>query len=437
MKKTTMFKLLTVVFFLLNWTLAQAQNSGTGVISGSVMDADLSEALPYVTVKVKVKGSGELFGGQITDKKGRFSVDTIPMGTYVLEFQFIGFETLKKEVTLADKEKVNLGVLYLKEDVTALEGVEVIAERSTIEQKVDRKVINIGKDLATTGTNAADLMANIPSVNVDQNGAISLRGNENVRILVDGKPTNLSADQLLQQIPAASIKSIELITNPSAKFIPDGMSGIINIVLRKNSNLGLNGNISTVATFGEEYRFTGSADVNYKTKKVNLFANYGNTHGLKPLWGDIVRPGDPSRETWAFMDDAVSHLFKIGLDYALTERTTLSAYTIQNKFNNQASRFTAIRFPQAETNNFSQQYLSGVENHTSTYNFDLKHQFTEEGALLELEFDYSEFNEEDLAAFSFEGANVVASNAQEVIDMARQNTTINLDYTNPIGKTKN
>lgn len=440
MKKTTMFKSFTIVCLLLLSTLLYPQdkvdNEGTGVVSGRIMDAGLNEPLPFVTIRVKVKESGDLFGGQITDKKGKFSIGQIPKGTYVFEFQFIGFETLIREVTLAEKEKVDLGSLFLKEDVTALQGVEVTAERSTIEQKVDRKVIHIGKDLATSGGTAAELMTNIPSVNVGSDGAISLRGNENVRILVDGKPTNLSAAQLLQQIPSASIKSIELITNPSAKFIPDGMSGIINIVLHKNSSLGLNGNISTVFTFGKEYRFTGSTDVNYKTKKLNLFVNYGNNHGLNPTWGDITRPGDPSKEIWIFMDDPVSHLFKTGVDYSLTDRTTLSAYTIQNKFDNQASRFTAIQFPEAETNNFSQQYISAVGNRTSTYNFDLKHQFPKEGALLELEFDYSEFSEEDLAAFTFEGANVVASNAQETIDIARQNTTINLDYTSRIGEDK-
>ena len=109
----------------------------------------------------------------------------------------------------------------------------------TVVQKIDRKVINIGKDLTSAGASAAEIMNNIQSVSVDKDGNISLRGNSNVRILIDGRPTNISPSQLLQQIPSTSIKSIELITNPSAKYNPEGMSGIINIVLNKNANLGL------------------------------------------------------------------------------------------------------------------------------------------------------------------------------------------------------
>lgn len=437
MKKDIQFKFLHLIFLLFYFTTYAQNNvndSNRGTISGIIQDQALKEPLPFVTIVVKAKTSGELVGGQITDAKGRFTIKDLPVGTFDVEYQFIGYQMVSQEVALGGRETVNLGNIYLAEDVTLLDGVEVVEERSTIEQKVDRKVINIGKDLSTTGPTAADLMVNIPSVNVDPDGGISLRGNENVRILVDGKPTNLSAAQLLQQIPSASIKSIELITNPSAKFIPDGMSGIINIVLHKNTNLGLNGNVSTGFTIGQEYRFSGSTGLNYKTGKFNLYANYGNNHGLNPTWGVITRPGDPSEEVWEFMNDRTSHLFKAGMDYSLSSRTVLSTYTIQNIFDNQADRFTSITFPNEETNNISQRYTSDVGNHTSTYNFDVKHQLANEGAQLEFEVDYSQFSGEDLSLFEFEGNNMPTSTADEVINIDRQNTTMNLDYIHPIGQ---
>ena len=131
-----------------------------------------------------------------------------------------------------------------EEEAIGLGEVTVVAEVSTIQQKTDRKVITIGKDLTTTGATASEIMNRLPSVSVDsQSGNISLRGNENVRVLVDGKPTNVPAAQLLKQIPSTSIKSVELITNPSAKYNPEGMSGIINIILHKNTKLGFNGSI--------------------------------------------------------------------------------------------------------------------------------------------------------------------------------------------------
>lgn len=435
--KQILTHILVPLIFTLYYSPSYAQKEvdppGSGVVTGTVIDERLDEPIPYVTVAIKSLESGEIVNGQITDEKGRFTVKNIAHGDFKIEFQYIGYQTLSQTITIADgSERVNLSDIYLSEDVTLLDGVEVVAERSTIEQRVDRKVINIGKDLSTTGPTAADLMVNIPSVSVDPDGGISLRGNDNVRILVDGKPTNLSASQLLQQIPSTSIKKIELITNPSAKFIPDGMSGIINIVLHKNTNLGLNGNVSTGFTIGQEYRFSGSGDINYRTKKLNLFANYGNNHGQNPTYGKITRPGDPSNEVWIFKDDPTSHLVKTGVDYFVSDRTVLSAYTIQSKFDNSASRFTAIQFPEDEDDNFSQRYTSDVSNRTSTYNFDIKHLLAEEGAQIEFEVDYSEFKGDDIAVFRFEGLDVESSNAEEVININRKNTTINLDYTYPI-----
>lgn len=438
MKIKYTFTYTLLLFFTYSHLFGQVKNKpATGTtISGTVIDKGLGEPLPFVTITVKTRGTAQIISGQITDSKGGFSIDDVPVGEFVLEFQFIGYQMFSRNISVKDRKRIHFGQVFLEEDATVLEGVEVIAEQSTIEQKVDRKVINIGKDLATTGPTAADLMVNIPSVNVDPDGGISLRGNDNVRILVDGKPTNLSASQLLQQIPSASIKSIELITNPSAKFIPDGMSGIINIVLHKNTNLGLNGNVSTGFTFGQEFRFSGSGDINYKTGKLNLFANYGRNHGLSPVEGKITRPRDSSNEVWDFVDDPVSHLFKTGLDYAISDRTVLSAYTIQNVYDNNASRFTSIKFPNDEQEDLSQRYLSTVENRTSTYNLDIKHTLTGSRGQVEFEVDYSKYSGEDNAVFAFEGPDIVNENAEENIFIVRENMTVNLDYTKSIGENR-
>lgn len=402
-----------------------------GVVTGIILEEQLNEPLPYVTVALKSLTSGEVIGGQITDDKGRFTIKNVPIGNHILEFQFIGYETVSQDVSISESNaRLNIGSVLLKEDVTLLSEVSVVADRSTIEQKVDRKVINIGKDLATSGPTAADLMVNIPSVNMSPDGAISLRGNENVRILVDGKPTNLNASQLLQQIPSTSIKKIELITNPSAKFIPDGMSGIINIVLHKNSNQGLNATISTGHTIGQEYRFAGSGDINYRTKKLNLFANYGNNHGMNRVKGRIARLRDLSNEVWRSTNDPNSHLFKIGLDYFLAERTVMSAYAIQNQYTTEAYRFTAIEFSNNQSDNYFQQYDSEISNQTSTINFDIQHQFKKDGSQVEFEVDYSEFSGDDISSFTFGDNNGPTGDSEEDIFMTRKNTTINLDFTN-------
>lgn len=164
--------------------------------------------------------------------------------------------------------KVDVGTIRLKESLTALYEVNVIAEVSTIEQKVDRKVITIGKDLAATGT-ASELMVGIPSVNVDpQEGTISLSGNENVRVLVDGRLSNIPTAQLLKQIPSSAIKSIEIITNPSAKYNPEGMSGIINIVLHKNQMLGFNGSLNANWSYDINPKFNSGLNLNYRMESL-------------------------------------------------------------------------------------------------------------------------------------------------------------------------
>ena len=242
-----------------------------GQITGTVIDDALDAPLPYVNIVVN-KSDGTLLTGGITDDNGKFKVDKIPEGTYTAVIQFIGFKKESRPFTITRKDsKINLGEIRLYEEATGLDEVTVVAEVSTIQQKVDRKVINVGKDLTTSGPTASDIMNNLPSVNVDQQtGDISLRGNQNVQVMVDGKLSNIPAAQLLRQIPSTSIKQIELITNPSAKYNPEGMSGIIHIILHKNINIGFNGNLNVGLAYQDEPKFNSSIDANYRNGKFNF-----------------------------------------------------------------------------------------------------------------------------------------------------------------------
>ena len=189
-----------------------------GSISGKVIDNNSKEPLPYVNIVVRdfVK---KIITGGITNENGVFIVKDLPKGKSIVEVQFIGYKVFSKEISVTNKNKsIDLGTISLSESSDSLDEVVVRAETSSVVQKVDRKVINVGKDLTAAGTTASELLNNVQSVSVDsQTGQISLRGNANVRILVDGRPTNIPAAQLLRQIPSTSIKSVELITNPSAK----------------------------------------------------------------------------------------------------------------------------------------------------------------------------------------------------------------------------
>ena len=221
-----------------------------GTVTGTVLDREFNQPIPYATISVS-NPAGEVVTGTVSSEEGTFSLEKLPEGKYTYNVQNMGYATFTQEVEISSaRQKIELGIVYLDASVAELDDVNIVAEVSTIEQRIDRKVVNVGKDLTTAGASAADIMNNIPSVSVDQDGNVALRGNPNVRILIDGKPSNMDAATVLKTIPSTSIKQIELITNPSAKYNPEGMSGIINIILHKNSNMGFNGDLSGGLTIG-------------------------------------------------------------------------------------------------------------------------------------------------------------------------------------------
>ena len=403
---------------------------GQGSITGEIKDKKTNESIPYANVVIK--SGDDIITGGITNDAGLFSVTKVSFGDYTFEAQYIGYKTDIKSISLNENNrKLSLGTIFIEEDAVALEAVEVTAERSTIEQKIDRKVINVGKDLITAGASASDIMGNIPSVSITQDGDLSLRGNENVRVLIDGKPTNISSRELLQQIPSTSIKTIELITNPSAKYNPEGMSGIINITLKKNTNLGFNGSINTGFTYGERARYNNSLSLNYRNGKANFYGSYGNRLGEGVTNGFINRTVERTGQDILSIADRTSHLVKFGVDYYINDRNTFSIYTNQNFFNSisdAARNITFLNNPDADFNQFD---LTNGDNTNASYNVDFKHDFSKEGHFIELEADYNTLKSDTNNDFDFNG-NTPLANYDEFIDDTRTNTTINLDYVNPL-----
>jgi outer membrane receptor protein involved in Fe transport len=433
MKKLVLLFALTVSFHSFA-QMAKSNLPKPGVISGKVIDGSTNEPLPYVNIVVMDMAEKTITGG-ITEEDGTFKIKDIPKGKSLVVVQFMGFEKYSKEILVSTKnKKIDLGTIPLKESTAQLDEVVVRAETSTVVQKVDRKVITVGKDLTAAGTTASELLNNVQSVSVDQQtGNLSLRGNSNVIVLVDGRPTNIPTAQLLRQLPSNSIKSIELITNPSAKYNPDGNSGIINIILNKNANMGFNGSIDTGITWGRLTRYNASTNVNYKTGKVNFFMNYGYNGGDNFNRGFVERPGFNKQE-FIFVNDNVSNLLKFGADIYLNDKNTISFYTTQNWFEGLASgssRITdlttgtlLIDAPNSQDNSFP----------TGTYNFNYKIDFDKKGHNLELEATYSKTNGENFQDNADNLDPTSINNFFNDIESQRDNTQINLDYTNPISE---
>ncbi len=432
---------LAILFITSLTTVAQQQRSqkNKGTITGKILDKTSKQPLSYVNILLKTP-EGSIQTGGITTEQGTYHINNIPAKKMVVEIQFIGYKTISKSVIFtSEKHQISLGTIFLEEDSTTLDEVEIRAETSTVVQKVDRKVINVGKDLTAAGTTASELLNNIQSVSVDsQTGALSLRGNSNVRVLIDGKPTNSSTAQVLQQIPSSSIKSVELITNPSAKYNPEGMSGIVNIILNKNATIGFNGTVDLGASHSVNTRLNGAVNMNYKTGIVNIFANYGANSGKRHNFGYITRYGTyASTQDFLFDNDNNSQLLKIGADIYLNAKNTLSVYSTQNFSNGLATGSTKI-----SENGVLVTHAPNTSNSAtiaSTYNANYKLDFETKGHSLEFEVTYSNdtSTEDALNSELLTPASAIEYpiyNYTNAIDNDRSNTLVNIDYTKPIGK---
>lgn len=428
--------MLLFALLLCNLTLANIDptepETKIGSITGKIIESSQNQPVAYASIVIKTK-EGDIVTGGITTEDGNFEIKKLPEGTFILEVQFIGYETHTQELAITKRnKKVTLGTITLTESARNLDEVEVVAERTTIEQRVDRKVINVGKDLTTAGATASDIMNNIPSVNVDaQTGDITLRGNSNVRVMVDGKLSNVPVAQLLRQIPSTSIKSIELITNPSAKYNPEGMSGIINIVLHKNANMGFNGNINLGYTQGIRPKYNASIDMNYKIGKFNFYGNYGTNIGDYFNDGFIFRQDENSQQDFNFFNENESHLYKLGVDFYINEKNTISIFTNQNHFNGEGLGITDISYNLDPARDLTQFFNNINDNLSEQYNFDYKLDFAKEGHNIELEVDHNRFEDDEDANFATTGASLFPD-YMDFVDTERTQTIANLDYVNPL-----
>ena len=242
-------------------------------LSGKISDAKSNEPLPYATVSVYNR-NGDLINGGIADENGIFKL-SMPPNEYSLNFEYVGFESVKIEPKRYNNN-INIGTIKLAYSIEILEGVDLVGQSAEVEIRLDKRVYNVAKNNIAQGGTVSDVLENVPSVSIDIDGNIELRGNNNVRILVDGKPSGLiglGGIDALTRLPAESIEKIEVITSPSARYQAEGTTGIINIILAKRFLKGLNGVFNLSA--GKHDTYSGSANLNYLKGKFNFFTNSG------------------------------------------------------------------------------------------------------------------------------------------------------------------
>lgn len=281
----TYFLLLTCL--IVNTAMSQSGNgthAGTPVF-GTVVEKSTGEPMEFVDVVLYKDESTEILGGVTTGKDGKFRFTDIAPGKYYAQTSFIGYEPKKSRVFSVDSKarEVDLKELAIEISISLLEQVEVTAAKSTLNLGLDRRTYNVDADIMAQTSSATEILQNLPSVTVDVNGQVSLRGTSNITYLVNGRPSALlraGGAAALQQIPANSIERIEVITNPSARYRPDGIGGIINIVLKDANHQGLNGSVQ--ANVGNLDRYNANILLNYGMKDVNFFGSYGIRHANTP-----------------------------------------------------------------------------------------------------------------------------------------------------------
>jgi ferric enterobactin receptor len=342
-------KLFVLSFFLcLFITPSFAQNAAT--VKGKLVDSVSSTPLAFATVQIFDKDQKKLVNGNLVSEKGEFSID-LPFGTYYAVIEFTGYPdlTTRQFALTAQNPKLDLGILRLASKTTVLQGVVVQAEKSYMQFSLDKKIFNVGKDLANAGGSASDILTNIPSVSVDPEGTVKLRGSDNVRILIDGKPSGLVSIKGgggLQQLPASLIERVEIITNPSARYEAEGNAGIINIVLKKDKQQGFNGSVEVIT--GYPTNLGAAANFNYRHKKINFFINYGiayrNQPGVGRLYQEVYGPDTTFilRQNNKSTLKGLNNNIRGGLDYYFTEKSILTASYLFRR--SDATRTMDIRY---------------------------------------------------------------------------------------------
>jgi len=447
MKKILILLLFTTI--LLGQRGGSRQMPAIGVLQGVVLDSASNEPIEYASISVSRMRDDEIITGGVADVGGRFKIEEIPLGRYRVVVEFIGYEkAVIESINLFPGDRgggieQDLGTIALSVSMVQLQEVEVIGEVPQFIQTIDKKIFFVDQSLTVQGGTASDALKKIPSVDVDIDGNISLRGDQNVNVLIDGKPSGLTHGDrraMVDNIPAAMIDRVEVITNPSAKYDPDGMGGIINIILKRGQFEGVNGNTSITA--GQFEQFNASGMLNFRREKFNLFTNASYREGSRQSDGfrtfimDYGSRADTSKQNTSRIRMPVSKTLKLGGDYYVTEKQTFSLSTTFSDHDNTSEESLHYIYPleyevhQDEidfgaTNALDLTYVRDYEDPHQKLEFDMSYSSSVDKVkeIAEEDHDDEDHDDED------HGNEIGHAHADE----SRSNLVIRGDYTHPFG----
>jgi hypothetical protein len=450
--KLTLTLFLLLIFSILVKSYAQSTNL-SGEISGIVLD-ESGKAFPYASISLINAKDSVSIKGTLSADNGSFHFNKINEGKYLLSFSVVGYKKVFKGpfVISASNFKHTLVGFQMVEDATTLKGVNIVKQKPLIEQQIDKTVINVENSVMATGNTALEILQKAPGVSVDNDGNISLKGKQGVLVMLDGKPTYLSSEQianLLRATEGNAIQSIELITNPSSKYDASGNSGIINIKLKKNRSYGTNGSLTGGAGYGRYYKANAGFTINHRERKFNVYGNYD--YGRNKRFGstDIVRVNNTVQNATYFDQTNFSirnrnnSNYKAGLDYFINDKNTigLSMNGYHSDGRNKADILTLIgSAPKRTDSSVVAQSPNDYKYQGMSYNINYKKVIDSLGQEFSIDADYSRYigDENDLFENRYFDATGNVSKPTYTFRNATPTSTIiwagKADYTYPISK---
>lgn len=413
-------------------------------VSGKIIDSDYNTPLEYATISIYDSEKKNLINGVISDNSGFFSIE-VKKGLYDIKIEYISFRTKSLE-KIDVQNSIDLGNINISIDENLLDEIEVVGEKTEIEIKLDKTVYNIGKDLTLKGSSVSDVLDNLPSLEVDVDGNVSLRGNQSVRILINGKPSGLvgiSSNDALKQFPSESVEKVEVITSPSARYNAEGTAGIINIVLRKNKLAGLNGSASL--NLGDPRRVGISTNLNYRTKKISLFSNIGDnsTKYINGFKNETEYFTNSEKNNFLYENgernsERNSNYYNGGVEYFFNEKTSFVASFVNNSSDGLTNTSNLIDQTFDNINSLSERLEDENEiDENKEFSFNFSKKFNDKGH--ELTIDYQKeksFEIESSSILNNKLKPIFERNLSEKIttDENQNSELYKVDYVLPIGE---
>ncbi|NNC49528.1 MAG: TonB-dependent receptor [Flaviramulus sp.] len=431
-------KFLLVLFCVITAiSFAQRPEGKEVKVTGTVIDKETKQPLEYATIAFFSKLQNKIITGGITDVNGNFSIPVLT-DVYDITIEYISFST----ITIPNKEiskSENLGNFTLEINTESLDEVEIIAERTTVEIRLDKKIYNVGKDLTVSGGNVSDVLDNVPSVSVDAEGNVALRGNDNVRILINGKPSGLvglNSTDALRQLPAEAIEKVEVITSPSARYEAEGTAGILNIILRRSKLLGLNGSVTT--NIGHPDAAGISGNINYRTGNVNIFntSSYRYQESVGRWYNDVKyfdnnTPDLDEKRNWT--DTSKGLTTNTGIEWYINDSASLTTSVVyrdnssENNSINKLVQFNKINNTTSESERLDPEQETDK---TIQYAVNFTKNFEASDHKLTFDFQYEDSNEDQNSIITVNGLETEMVATLE----DQRNILLQSDYVLPIGE---